>query len=101
MAPITPHVTEELWSRLGFDYSVHLQSFPVADPVKAAEDVVPLVIMINGKVRDRIEVPAGMDEDTAKATALASDAVKRMMNGSEPKRVIFIGGKEPKVNIVI
>jgi leucyl-tRNA synthetase len=101
MAPITPHIAEELWAHLGFPYSIHLQDWPQYDAEKAAEDVVPLVIMVNGKVRDRIDVPADTDEATAKAKALASETVHKFMNGGEPKRVIYIGGKEPKVNIVV
>ncbi|MCU0496865.1 MAG: leucine--tRNA ligase [Anaerolineae bacterium] len=101
MAPITPHVSEELWEQLGFEYSVHLQSWPVYDADKAAEDIVTLVIQINGRVRDRVEVPAGIDEATAQQHALASEAVQRNMNGAPIRRVIFIGGQEPKLNIVI
>ncbi|HEX2623077.1 MAG TPA: leucine--tRNA ligase, partial [Phototrophicaceae bacterium] len=92
MAPITPHIAEELWQYLGFGYSVHLQDWPQVDPAKAAEDVLPLVIMVNGKVRDRIDIPAGTGEGEAKAAAMASDTVRRFMNDTEPKRVIFIGG---------
>jgi leucyl-tRNA synthetase len=101
MAPITPHMTEELWARHGFPYSIHQQPFPVYDAEKAAEDVLPLVIMVNGKVRDKIDIPAGTDEATAKTLALESESVRRFINGGEPKRVIYIGGKEPKVNIVV
>ncbi len=101
MAPITPHIAEELWARLGFDYSVHTQQWPEYDPQKAAESVVPLVIMVNGRVRERIEIAAGLAEEAAKETALASENVRKFFNGGEPRRVIFIGGKEPKVNIVV
>jgi leucyl-tRNA synthetase len=101
MAPVTPHIAEELWERLGFPYSVHLQPFPEYDAEKAAEDVLELVVMVNGKVRDKIAVPAGTDEETAKAQALASETARKFMNGGEPKRIVYIGGKEPKVNIVV
>lgn len=104
MAPITPHIAEELWDMMGFGYSVHTQSWPEYDAEKAAESVVTLVVQINGKVRDRIEVPAETDEETAKTLALGSESVKKMMNGGTPKRVIYIsgrGGQEPKVNIVL
>jgi leucyl-tRNA synthetase len=101
MAPVTPHISEELWERLGFSYSVHTQQWPEYDAEKAAESVVPLVIMVNGRVRDRIEIAAGLAEEAAKETALASESVRKFFNGAEPKRVIFIGGKEPKVNIVV
>ena len=58
MAPFTPHVAEELWERLGQEYSVHQQEWPIFDASKAAEETVSLVVLVNGKVRDHVEVPA-------------------------------------------
>ncbi len=102
MAPITPHIAEELWTdKLGFGYSVHQQAWPDYDEAKAAEDVVPLIIMVNGKMRGKIEVAAGISEDEAKAEAMAHEWVIRSLEGGQPKKVIFIGGREPKVNVVI
>jgi leucyl-tRNA synthetase len=104
MSPFTPHVAEELWAQQGYDYSVHQQSWPKYDADKAAEDVVTLVVQVNGKVRDRIEVPAGISEDEAKRLSLESEAVRKQLNGGEPKKVIFIAsrnGQEPKVNVVV
>ena len=106
MAPVTPHIAEELWSQVGGDYSIHQQSWPAYDEAKAAEDVTTLVVMKNGKVIDRIEVSVSISEDEAKSLALASDGAKRVLNGDSPKRVIFIAGRgasnvEPKVNIVV
>jgi len=104
MAPITPHVTEELWAQLGHPYSVHQQSWPVYDAAKAAEEMVTLVVMVNGKPRDKVEVAADISEDEAKKLALETEAIQRAVNGSTIKNVIFIArrkGQEPKVNIVI
>ncbi len=101
MAPITPHVAEELWAKMGWEFSVHQQPWPEYDAAKAAEDVVPLVIMVNGKVRGHIEVPSGISEDAAKEAALSNDWVRRQLDGGQPKRVIFIGGRDPKVNVVV
>ena len=104
MAPITPHIAEELWARLGLPYSVHQQAWPAFDAAKAAEDEITLVVMKNGKPIDRVPVAAGIGEEEAKATALASAGAVRALNGGEPKRVIFIAGHgtlEPKVNIVV
>ncbi len=104
IAPISPHISEELWGRLGFGGSIHTQSWPVYDADKAAEDMVTLVVMKNGKPIDRVSVPAGIGEDEARETALASDGAKRILNGDQPKRVIFIParqGQEPKINIVV
>ena len=104
MAPITPHIAEELWARLGQPYSVHQQTWPAFDAAKAAEAEVTLVVMKNGKPIDRVQVAAGIGEDEAKAAALASAGARRALDGNEPKRVIFIAGRdtvEPKVNIVL
>lgn len=99
MAPVTPHVAEELWTRRGGSYSIHTQSWPVFDAAAAAEDQVTLVLQVNGKVRDRITMPAGLSEDDARAAALASDAVKRYLEGKEPQKVIVVPGR--LVNVVV
>ncbi len=103
MAPITPHIAEELWAQMGWDYSVHTQAFPEYDAEKAKEDEVALVVMINGKPRENIMVSPEIAEDAAKEKALASAAATDALNGNEPRRVIFIPGRgrEPKVNIVV
>jgi leucyl-tRNA synthetase len=108
MAPFTPHIAEELWEQLGGAYSVHQQSWPTYDAAKATEDTTTLVIMKNGKPVERISVPAGIAEADAKQIALASSAAQRILNGGQPKKVIFVAGRteggqgaEPKVNIVV
>ena len=98
MAPITPFVAEELWARFGGDYSVHQQPFPEFDPEIAAEDEITLVVQVNGKVRDRIQAPADISEEDAKAQALASERVQKFLEG-EPRKVIYIA-KSGLVNIV-
>lgn len=103
MAPITPHIAEELWSQMGWGYSVHTQAFPDYDAEKAKENEVALVVMINGKPRENIMVSPEIAEEDAKELALASATAKDALNGNEPRRVIFIPGRgrEPKVNIVV
>ena len=104
MAPITPHIAEELWGRLGFSYSIHQQTWPQYNAYKAKRDTVTLVVMRNGKPIDRVEAPADVDEEEAKRLALESGGARRILNGDQPKRVIFIAGRqgvEPKVNIVV
>jgi len=105
MAPVAPHMAEELWTNImGWEYSVHQQSWPEYDAEKAKEDTVPLVVMVNGKPRETIQVPAEIAKEDAEKLAVESDSVKRTLDGGEPKRVIFIPGRkgqEPKVNIVI
>jgi leucyl-tRNA synthetase len=98
LAPLTPHLAEELWSRTGHDFSVHQQSWPAWDEDLAREDTVTLIVQVNGKVRDRISVPTGITEDEAKKLALASESVVRQLAGSEPRKVIYVPGK--LVNIV-
>ncbi len=106
MAPVTPHIAEELWDEVGGAYSIHQQAWPRYDEAKAAEDVTTLVVMKNGKPIDRIEVSVDISEDEAKSLALASGGAKRVLDGNPPKRVIYIAGRgannvEPKVNIVV
>ena len=104
IAPFAPHMAEELWERLGQEYSVHTQSWPQYNPEKAQESTVDLVIMLDGKPRETIRVPAEIEKEQAQELALASAVVKRTLKGKTPKRVIFIPGRkgsDPKVNIVV
>jgi leucyl-tRNA synthetase len=104
MAPFTPHVAEELWAQQGHEYSIHQQMWPEYDAAKAAEDMVTLVVQINGKVRDRVEVPAGISEAEAHAAAMNSEPVHKALAGNLPKKVIFVAsrnGQEPKINVVV
>jgi leucyl-tRNA synthetase len=99
MAPITPHIAEELWQISGKPYSVHTQPWPKADEAAAREDEITLVVQVNGKLRDRITVPADISEAQAKERALASEAVRKALAGMQPKQVIVVKGKV--VNIVV
>ncbi|MBS1253973.1 MAG: Leucine--tRNA ligase [Anaerolineales bacterium] len=98
MAPITPHIAEELWARIGGEYSVHDQTWPEWDADTAAEETFTLVVQINGKTRDKIEVPVGITEEQAREVALGSESVRRHLGGGEPERVIYVPGR--LVNIV-
>jgi leucyl-tRNA synthetase len=99
MAPFTPHIAEELWERTGGGYSIHQQAWPEADPEIAAEEVITLIVQVNGKVRDRIEVPADIGEADAKQAALASERVQAYLDGGEPRKVIYVPGR--LVNVVM
>ncbi|MEJ2010937.1 MAG: leucine--tRNA ligase [Anaerolineales bacterium] len=99
MAPEVPHIAEELWQELGKPYSIHKQPWPEFDPELAKEDEITLVIQVNGKVRDRITVPAEISEQAARQAALASEAAQRFMEGKEPSEVIVVPGR--LVNIVV
>jgi leucyl-tRNA synthetase len=98
LAPMTPHVTAEAWEYRHGDH-IHLRPWPVADPVLAAEESTTMVVQIQGKVRDRIEVDPAVSEADAVALALASPVVVEVLGGAEPRRVI---ARPPKlVNIVV
>ncbi len=98
LAPMTPHLAAEAWERRHGDH-IHLHSWPVADPELAAEESVTMIVQVNGKVRDRIEVSPTLSEQEAEGLALASPAVVDALAGRAPKRVIV---RPPKlVNIVV
>ena len=98
LAPIAPHIAEELWERLGKEYSVHAGSWPEVDEAAAAEDEVTLVVQVNGKVRDRLVVAADIDDEAAREMALASDGARRFTDGKTVRKVIVVPGR--LVNIV-
>ncbi|MEA3350137.1 MAG: leucine--tRNA ligase [Chloroflexota bacterium] len=98
-APVIPHVTEELWERLGKPYSIHVQSWPTVDEEAIKVDEFTLIVQVNGKLRDRISVAVGIGEDEACEAALASEAVQRFVDGKELRRVIYIEGR--LINIVV
>jgi len=98
MAPSAPHLCAELWEMRRGGH-VHLEAWPEADPAKLVDDTVTMVIQVNGKVRDRVEVPADLDDAAAEAFALASDKVLAALAGGEPRKVIV---RVPKlVNVVV
>jgi leucyl-tRNA synthetase len=98
LAPVSPHISEEIWAVLGKPYSIHTQPWPEVDKEAAAEELITLVVQINGKLRDRITVPVGISEEVAKMTALASETVQKHLEGKPPRKVIIVPGK--LVNIV-
>jgi leucyl-tRNA synthetase len=93
LAPMAPHITEELWRALGHDRSVHLESWPKYDPELTRDEVVTVVVQINGKVRDRFQVAAGADEDVVRDLAMKRDAVNRHLAGKTPKKFIYVRDK--------
>ena len=98
MAPVTPHIAEELWERRGGAYSIHQQPWPVPDPALAAADTLELPVQVDGKLRDRLVVTPDTPADEIERMALASDHVQRYLNGRPPAKVIQIPGR--LVNIV-
>ncbi len=97
-----PYTAEEVWSRLGHDVqagdSVHDSDWPTADPALLVQDTVTCVVQVHGKLRDRLEVPAGIGEDELRALALASDGVVKALDGRDVRMVVV---RAPKlVNVV-
>ncbi len=99
LAPITPHIAEEMWERLGQPYSVHLQKWPTWDEDLAKEETITLVAQVNNRVRARLEVPAEITEEEARAAALANENVQRHIAGKEIVQVIYVPGR--LVNIIV
>ncbi len=98
-APLAPHITEELWERTGHEFSIHNESLPDWDNELAADEMITVVVQINGKVRERLELPADVTEEQAFEAAFASDRVKAYIDGVEIVRRIYVPGK--LVNLVI
>ncbi len=99
LAPMTPHIAEELWERLGGPYSVHTQRWPVYDRELARTQMVTLVVQVNGKVRDRLEVPAEISDPEARALALGNEKVLKFIDGKQVRDVIVVPGR--LVNVVV
>jgi leucyl-tRNA synthetase len=97
LQPYTPHVCEELWSVLGHSQLLH-EPWPVADESLLVRETVQLVVQVNGKVRDRFEVPAGLPEDELVARARASEKVQSFLNGVEPRAFVV---PDKLVNLVV
>ena len=93
------HLAEELWARTGRAYSIHQQTWPAFDADLAADEVVTLIVQINGKVRARIEVAADISEEEAKTTALADENIRRHMGDKPVRKVIYVPGR--LVNVVV
>ncbi|RPJ39635.1 MAG: leucine--tRNA ligase, partial [Chloroflexi bacterium] len=99
LAPVAPHITEELWEQLGKPYSIHTQTWPEVDEAAAKQDEVTLVLQVNGKVRDRVTVPAEISEEEARKVALENANVQKFLEGRTQRQVIVV----PKrlVNVVV
>ncbi|WP_116043061.1 leucine--tRNA ligase [Amycolatopsis palatopharyngis] len=98
LAPLCPHVAEELWHRLGHPDSLAHGPFPAVDERYLVEETVEYPIQVNGKVRSRITVAADADDDAVKAAALADEKVAALLDGAEPRKVIVVPGR--LVNVV-
>ncbi|KBZ67758.1 leucyl-tRNA synthetase LeuS [Mycobacterium [tuberculosis] TKK-01-0051] len=99
LAPLAPHMAEELWLRLGHQTPLAHGPFPVADPTYLVDDTVEYPVQVNGKVRGRVLVAADADQEALKAAALADDKVQAFLAGANPRKVIVVPGR--LVNLVV
>ena len=97
LAPACPHIAEELWELTGHPYSVHQQTWPAFDPALTAEDTITLVVQVDGKVRDKLEVAGRHQRGRGHPLALASERVARWIEGKQTT-AIYVPGR--LVNIV-
>jgi leucyl-tRNA synthetase len=93
LAPMVPHITEELWHEVGHESSVHAQSWPNYDPALTVDEVITVVVQVNGKVRDRLEVAPDISEDEVRRLALASERVQAAIEGRALKKFVYVPGR--------
>ena len=99
LAPVCPHIAEELWERLGHEDSLAHGPFPVADDRYLVADTVEYPIQVNGKVRARVTVPASATQDEVRHAALTEPKIVELLEGAEPRKVIIVPGR--LVNVVL
>ena len=89
LAPIAPHISEELWERLGNSYSIHNEKLPEWNEALAADETITLIVQVNGKVRDKISVQADISEDEAKEAALKSTNAQGFVGDKDIRKLIY------------
>jgi leucyl-tRNA synthetase len=90
LAPFAPHLAEELWARLGRPYSVHRAAWPSYDPAALQEREITLVVQVDGRRRDALQAPAGLDREQAVRVALGSEKVRRHLDGRHPRDAVYV-----------
>ena len=99
LAPFTPHLAEELWQRLGRPFSIFDASWPQADARFLQIEEIEWVVQVNGRLRDRIRLPADANEEQVRSSAVAADKIQKALAGQRPRRVIVVPGR--LINIVL
>jgi leucyl-tRNA synthetase len=99
LAPACPHIAEELWARTGRPYSIHAQAWPHWDEAVAAEETITIPVQVNGRVRDRIQVPVDVDKETMRSLALQTEGAQRHLEGKTIAQVVVVPGR--LINIVV
>jgi leucyl-tRNA synthetase len=98
LAPVAPHVAEELWEKLGFSGTISYETWPAYDEAKLVDDEVEIVIQVNGKVKTKLKVPTDASKEALEGIAMEDDRVKEQIEGKTIRKVITVPGK--LVNIV-
>ena len=99
LSPFAPHLAEELWQILGHEQTLAYEPWPVHDEQYLVEDEIEIPVQVNGKLRAKIRLPAGVDQETMQAAAEADEAVQRFLEGKERVRTIVVPGR--MVNFVV
>ncbi len=99
MAPMTPHLAEDIWARQGGEGLIARAPWPVADEAMLIEDTITLPIQINGKRKSEIEVARDASKEDVEKIALSDDAVVKALAGGQPRKLIVVPGRI--VNVVI
>jgi len=99
LSPFAPHIASELWEQLGMPGDVHAQKWPEPDPAALVTEKITIVVQVNGRVRDRVEVPAGIDPEEMKKVALAQPKIQEILSDKELVKVICV--PERLVNLVV
>ena len=97
--PVAPHMTEELWLTYGNGELLSLQPWPKYDEGKTVDDEIEIVVQINGKIKDKLMIPAGLDKDGTQEAAMNTEKIKGLIEGKNVVKVIAVPGK--LVNIVV
>jgi leucyl-tRNA synthetase len=99
LAPLSPHIAEELWSRLGHTSSLAWEAFPVVDESLLVDDTIEVPVQVNGKLRAVITMPAGADAGAMEAAARSDERIAAALDGAQPRRVVAVPGR--LVNFVL
>lgn len=99
LSPLAPHITEELWQKLGGTGSITYEAWPVYEEAWTVDDEVEIVVQVNGKIADRVKVAKDLDEAGMQELALGLDKVKELSAGKTVRKIIAVKGK--LVNIVV
>ena len=99
LAPFAPHITEELWSRMGESYSIHQQTFPNANPDLLTQEKITIAVQINGRTRSTLTLVSDASQDEAIAQATHSESVQRYLGDQAVQRVVYVPGRV--LNLVI